>query len=164
MALNNKRGYTLTEAMITVAIVGILASMAVPLLVQMTNFWQLTSARNTIERDVRASLDVINRFVRQAQSATVVIDNAAGQPPASRISFLSIQGQNISMYQSGNKLLMKLGTSITTLSSNIAYIAFTYPRTDDVSLISVAITIQSPTYLGGKKALQLSVQKVRIMN
>jgi hypothetical protein len=57
------------------------------------------------------------------------------------------------------------GTSnTTTLSKNIGYIAFTYPRTDDVSIISVAVTMQTPTYLGQKKTLQLSIQKVRVMN
>ena len=164
MALNSHKGYTLTEAMLTVAIVGTLAAVSSPLLVQMTNFWRQTSARNAIQRDVRSSLDMINRFVRQAQSGTVVIDAASGQPPDSRIAFTSIQGQSVSFYQGGNKLYMSLAGKVSTLSSNIAYIAFTYPRTDDVTLISVVVTLQSPTYLGGKKALQLSIQKVRIMN
>lgn len=164
MALRSECGYTLTEAMMTVAIVGILAGMAVPLMVNMTNFWRQTNARSVIARDVRSSVDLINRFVRQAQGSTVIIDSVAGQPPYSRISFTSIQGQSISFYQTNNKLFMKNGTSISTLSSNIAYIAFTYPRTDDVSLISVALTVQAPTYLGNTKELQLSIQKVRIMN
>lgn len=164
MAMNSRGGHTLTEMMMTVAIVGILSSVAAPLLVQMTNFWRLTSARNAIARDVRASLDTINRFTRQAQAGSVVIDTPAGQPPSSRITFTSIQGQTVSFYQSGNKLMMKLDTAVSTLSTNIAYIAFTYPRTDDTSLLSVTLTIQSSTYLGNTKALQLSIQKVRIMN
>ena len=88
MAMNRGRGYTLTEMMVTVAIVGILSAVAAPLLTQMTNFWQQTTARNNIQRDVRASLDIINRFCRQAKSGTVVIDQATGQPPFSRITRL----------------------------------------------------------------------------
>jgi prepilin-type N-terminal cleavage/methylation domain-containing protein len=164
MALKSRRGYTLAEMMITVAVMAILASMAAPLLIQVTNFWRLTSARNTIQRDVRASLDTINRFTRQAKSGTVVIDQVTGQPPYSRVTFTSVQNQTVSFYQTNNVLYMKLGNSVSTLSKNIAYISFTFPRTDDVSLISVAITTQSPTYLGASKALQLSIQKVRIMN
>lgn len=165
MAMKSRTGYTLSEMMITVAILGILAGVAAPLFVQMTNFWRMTTARNTIQRDVRASLDTINRFTRQAQSATVVIDrNSASQPPASRITFTSIQGQTVSFYQSGNKLYMSLGTETTLLCSSLAYIAFTYPRSDDITLLSVAITTQGSTYLGNIKALQLSIQKVRIMN
>ena len=164
MALKSAKGYTLVEAMMTVAIVGILTAVAAPLLIQMTNFWRQTTARNNIERDVRVSLDTFNRFARQAQSGTVTIDRGSNQPPASRITFTSIQGQTVSFYQTGNKLYMQLGGNVSLLSSNIAYIAFTYPRTDDTSLISVAITTQSPTYKGAKKALQLSIQKVRIMN
>ncbi|MDD5627487.1 MAG: type II secretion system protein [Elusimicrobia bacterium] len=162
--MNRARGYTLTEMMVTVAIVGILSMVAAPLLVQMTNFWRQTTARNIIQRDVRASLDVIDRFCRQAKAGTVIVDQAAGQPPFSRISFTSVQGQNVSFFQSGSKLFMQLGSTLTMLSSNVAFIAFTYPRSDDTSIISVAITTQASTYLGGTKALQLSIQKVRIMN
>jgi len=160
----NKKGYTLTEMMITVAIVGILATVSAPLLVQMTNFFRQTSARNTIQRDVRASLDMIDRFTRQAYSGTVTIDQVSGQPPFSRLSFTNLNGQPVSFYQVDNKLKMTVGTDTSILSSNIAYIAFSYPRTDDISLISVAVTAQAATYLGGRKALQLSIQKVRIMN
>ena len=162
--MKSANGYTLAEAMITIAILGVLTVVAAPLLIQMTNFWMQTTARNNIERDVRASLDTIDRFARQAQSGTVTIDRGLNQPPASRITFTSIQGRAVSFYQTGNKLYMNLGGTVSLLSSNIAYVAFAYPRTDDTSLISVAVTTQYPTYKGNKRGLQLSIQKVRIMN
>jgi prepilin-type N-terminal cleavage/methylation domain-containing protein len=163
-----RKGYTLMEMMMTVAIMGIVMGIAAPLMLQMTNFWRLTSARYAIQRDVRTSLDTINRFTRQAQSATVVIDNASGQPPFSRIRYnYTNTDENtvvVSIYQDGKKLYINNNGSISMLSDSLAYIAFTYPRTDDISIISVAMTMQSPTYRGGKKALQLSIQKVRVMN
>ncbi|MCX5784423.1 MAG: type II secretion system protein [Elusimicrobia bacterium] len=168
MAIKLKKGYTLIEVMLTVAIIGIVGGMAFPIMRQMTNFWRQTTARNDIQRDVRVALDTINRFARQAQGDTVIIDNASGQPPASRLQFSVINqsGQTVTMlfYQKGNRLYMSNNGNISVLSYNLSYIAFTYPRTDDTTLISVAITTQSPTYMGGKKALQLSIQKVRIMN
>lgn len=163
-----RKGYTLMEMMMTVAIIGIVMGISAPLLLQVTNFWRLTSARYSIQRDVRTSLDTINRFTRQARSATVVIDNISGQPPCSRLQFTYTNTSDntvpVSFYQQGKKLYMNNNGNISTLSDNLAYIAFTYPRTDDISIISVAMTMQSPTYRGGKKALQLSIQKVRVMN
>jgi len=164
MAMRGSKGYTLPEMMVTVAIVGILAVVAAPLLVNLTNFWKQTTARNEIQRDVRVSLEIIDRFTRQAQSGTVVVDQLAGQPPYSRITFTAIQGQTVSFYQNGSNLFMNNGTTVSILSKRLGFIAFSYPRTDDTSIISVAMTMQAPTYLGGKKALQLSIQKVRLMN
>lgn len=162
------KGYTVAELMITVAIMGILAAVAAPLLVRMTNFWRQTSARGDIQRDVRNSLDMINRFLRQADSGTVQIDQKTGQPPYSRLAMSTLDGKRITFWQDGYNLKMSVssGTATTTsnLSSRVGYIAFSYPRTDDISIVSVAITMQAPTYLGGKKTLQLSIQKVRVMN
>lgn len=164
----DRKGYTVTELMLTVAILGILGSVAAPLLRNMTNFWRQTSARSDIQRDVRKSLDLINRFLRQARQGTVQIDQLSGQPPYSRITFQTIQTQNLVFWQEGNELKMTLSsgtaTSTSVLSDKVGYIAFTYPRTDDISIVSVAITMQASTYLGAKKALQLSIEKVRVMN
>lgn len=171
MAVRGRRGYTLTETMITVAIVGILAGVAAPLMINMVNFWRQTTARNDIERDVRASLSIMNRFLRQAKKGTVKIDRFdSSQPPWSRISFTTISDDQLRFYQDANELFMVLkssGSSVSVtsrLSERVGYIAFTYPQTRDPTIVSVAVTMQAPTYLGGKKALQLSIQKVRIMN
>ncbi len=168
MVRKSRKGYTLMEMMMVVAILGIVITTAAPLMYQTTNFWKLTSARFAIQRDVRTSIDLINRFTRQAQSATVVVDSASGQPPASRITFSVVNSTgatvSVSFYQTGKKLYMNNNGNVSKLSDNLAYIAFTYPKSDDISIISVAMTMQSPTYKGGKKALQLSIQKVRIMN
>ena len=159
-----RRGYTLVEMMIVVAIIGVLALVGPTLLINMTNFWRQTGARASIERDARVSLDVINRMLRQAQASTIVIDQVAGQPSWSRISFTLIDGRTMSFYQTNNVLYHQNGTTVTTLCRDVGFIAFSFLRTDDTTLVSVALTTQAATYLGGSKALQLSIQKVRIMN
>jgi len=165
---NRTAGYTLSEALLTVAIVGILASVMAPLLINVSNFWRQTTARADIERDVRVSLETVNRFMRQGKQNTVRIDRYdTDQPPYSRISFQTDKGQTLTFWQEANLLKMELssGTATTTiLSDRLGYVSFTYPRSDDVSIVSVAMTMEAPTYLGGKKALQLSIQKVRVMN
>jgi hypothetical protein len=46
----------------------------------------------------------------------------------------------------------------------LRYIAFTYARTDDPSILSVSITTEKETYESGTKALQMAIEKVRVMN
>src|SRR5438552_3308903 len=124
MAIKSSRGYTLTEVILVAAIVGLVSSMSGVLLVNMTNFWRQSAARKAIQQDVRASMDIIDRFVRQAQASTVVIDQVTGQPPFSRIAFTTTQGWSMSFYQTGKKLYMTNNGKLSLLSDNLAYIAF----------------------------------------
>jgi prepilin-type N-terminal cleavage/methylation domain-containing protein len=166
--LRSRAGYSLAEMMIAVAILGILALVGPPMMIGMQNFFLMTSARTETQRDARSCLSEINRFLRQAQASTVIIDSAASQGPYSRITFTLLDGRVMTFSQSGDKLVqsVKTGgvTSSVTLTKNLSYIAFTYPATDDVSIISVALTMSKSIQLGKTKVLELTVQKVRIMN
>lgn len=159
-----RRGYTLTEMMMVVAIIGILASVGPTLLIGMQNFFLMTSARTEVQRDARATLDTVNRYLRQAVASTVVIDTPSGQGPYSRVRFKHVDGRYMEFRQSGNTLIQQIGSGTSTVTKNLAYIAFTFPRTDDPSIVSVSITMGKNIQLGRRKVLELTIQKVRIMN
>ena len=159
----HRQGYTLIEMMLVVVIVGAVVFVGPTLFTQLIRFYQLHNAKVEIQRDARACLDLINRFLRQAQSNSVVIDQATGQPPYSRISFTTIEGQNVMFYQKGNTLF-QVAQSTSAISNNLHYIAFTYPRSDNPGIISVALTMEKNTYQGQFKALELSIQQVRVMD
>lgn len=160
----SRRGYTLTELMLVVAIVGILSSIGPTLLTQLQNFFMMTTARNEIQRDARASLDTINRFLRQGVSGTIVIDTPSGSGPYSRIRFRHVDGRYVEFRQEGANLKHVLDNKVTTLSRNLTYIAFTLPRTDEPTIVSVSITMGKSIQLGRRKVLELTIQKVRVMN
>ncbi len=149
--------------MLVVAILGVIALVGPNLFTQIYRFYRLHSAKVEIQRDARVALDLIDRFLRQAQSSTVVVDQVTGQPPYSRISFTTTQGQNMLFYQQG-ATLYQVAQSTTVISQNLYYLAFTYPRSDDPTILSIAMTMQKSTYQGAFKVLQLSIEKVRVMD
>lgn len=167
MALTgSKGGWTLTELLMVVAIAGILFTLTPTTLVQMTRFFRQSRARVEIQRDARTALDLINRNLRQAQASTVTISQQSGQPPYSRIDFTRLAGAataSMAFYQQGSDLIMVRGGT-KTVSKNLRYMSFTYPRTDDDNILSVSLTMETGTYDAKTKTLQLSVEKVRVMN
>ncbi|MFH1725465.1 MAG: prepilin-type N-terminal cleavage/methylation domain-containing protein [Elusimicrobiota bacterium] len=161
---HGRRGYSLVEAMITVTVIGILAMAGPRLMIQLQNFYLMTTARNEIQRDARVCLDIINRFLRQGKYRTIIVDTPSGQGPYSRIRFDHVDGRRIEFRQQGSKLIQAIGGASTTIASNLSYIAFTFPRSDDPTIISVSMTMAKSIQRGQRKALELTIQKVRVMN
>lgn len=157
-------GYTLVELLLVVAIVGIISSVGPLMLTQLQNFYLMTTARSEIERDARNSLDLINRMLRQGVDGTIVIDTPSSQGPYSRIRFRHVDGRYIEFRQSGNNLISVIDSNSSTVSSNLVYLAFTVPRTDNPTIISVSMTMGKAIQLGRRKVLELTIQQVRVMN
>lgn len=136
---------------------------------------RLSQAKIEIQRDVRTCLDLIHRNLRQAKYTSVTIyksTTTAGvtNPPCSLIYFQNVDDDEISYYQDENKLYQKIKRSGQTsyvtnqLAENLRYIYFAYPQSDERSIVSISICFEKATYAGGAKALQLSVEKIRLMN
>lgn len=163
--VRRRRGYSLVESLLVVAILGILASLAAGLLVQVSRYWSLTTARLSLQREARAALYVMGRELRQAQSASIVIDRYnTSQPFCSRISFQKTGQTTVrSFYQKGNQLI-QLGGQPTVLSNSLAYFAVTFPRSDDMTIVSLSMTLQKSIYEGRTKALHMASEKAQVMN
>jgi prepilin-type N-terminal cleavage/methylation domain-containing protein len=160
----SQRGVTLTELMIAVAILGIVFTVAPKLLINITRFFRLSNARIETQRAARDALGQINQTLRQATATSVVITQETSQPPASSIAFSTIDGRWLKYYQSGKDLEFVNNTSTRALASGLRYIAFSHPRSDDSTILSVSVTFEKDTYQGGTKALQMAIEKVRVMN
>lgn len=168
--VRKKPGHTLMELMVVVAIMGVLVLSAPQVFTRVYQFVRLITARAEIQKNAREMLSNINRELRQSVSSSIVIDQLSGQPPHSRITFEYYRPDGstelISYYQRGRKLYQaRQGSSEGRLmADNLRYLAFSYPRTDDATIISLSVTFEKETYEGGAKALQMAVEKVRIMN
>lgn len=165
------KGVTLTELMISVAIMGLLVSIVGTFMVKGVSFFRLSRARGEIQRDARVSVDLINRNLRQGQALTVNLTRYnSDQPPLSMIEFTHINGTSFRFYQLGDKFYMATMPSgeVTwrekKMADNLRNLAFTYPQSDDSNIVSTSLCFEKATYRGETKALQLSVEKIRIMN
>jgi len=165
MVIRSRRGWTLVELMIMVAIVGVLASIAPSIISQTTKFFILSRTKLQLQEEARATMYLMTRELRQAQSGTITITQATGQPYYSQISFQKFgSAQTMTYTQNGSNLVLTNGTNITTLTTDLAYLAFTFPHSDDMTILSVSLTLQKQIYGGQFKALHMASERVRVMN
>ncbi len=163
----SQSGYTLIEVMITAAIIGIIFSIVPQFFFFATKFQRLNNARLIVQRDARSTMALLNKNIRQAVSSSVVIDNAPSQPPYSRITFNKVEGagtESVRYFQEGKNLKETRNGRDIVVAENLAYLAFIFPRSDDMQLVSVSLTLSEETYQGEAKALQMSVEKIEVMN
>ena len=164
MVTRNRRGYSLTEAMIVVAILGTVAAVGSGLFLRMYQFYNMSDARTDVQRELRVILDNMDQDIRRASAASVLVTEDSGQPPYSRINFNTVEGSTVTYRQSGHTLIRTHDNYTTTLTKNLWYVAFSYPQTDIATVVSISLTLQKSTFSGRATALQMAVSKVRIMN
>jgi prepilin-type N-terminal cleavage/methylation domain-containing protein len=164
MVILNKKGWTLVELMIVAAIVGVIASVTPSIINQTTKFFILGKTKLDLQEQARAAMYLITRELHEAQSASIVIDSVAGQPYYSRIKFTTIQGKTFTCYQSSTNLMLVVNNDTTILTKNLAYLGFTFPRSDDMTIVSVSMTLQEQIYQGAFKALHMASERVQVMD
>lgn len=159
-----RAGYSLTEMMLAVAIIGILATVGARVMLQVNRYFIMTNTRTDLQREARDLMAVINRNLRQARSSSITIDTVPGQPFYSRLTFTKVQGTTMTFYLNGTTLVQAVGAKNRVLTKNVKHLAFTFPRSDDLSIVSVSVTLEKGIYQGRTKALHMASEKVRVMN
>jgi prepilin-type N-terminal cleavage/methylation domain-containing protein len=171
MVACKRSGVTLMELMVVLGIVSILFTVAAPILLQANRQFIMVRTKVQLQQEARGIMYVITRALRQAQANSIVITRAStSQPYYSKITFTTEQSSttlvsnNYVFQQQGMVLYQLINSQQRVLSSNLNYLAFTFPRSDDMSMISVSITLQKGIYEGRTKALHMASEKVRVMN
>ncbi len=159
------------ELMVVVGIVSTLFVVGAPLLLQANRQFIQVRTRIELQQEARGIMYVLTRNLRQAQRDTVSISRAnSTQPFYSMITFTTEQStttyvsNTITFQQEGTVLYQLRGGNKRVISRNLAYLAFTFPRSDDMGIISVSLTLQKNIYEGKKKALHMASEKVMLMN
>ena len=164
-SLRAAKGFTLGEIMIAMAILGIIILGISEMLQQSSRFFILNRARLELQNEARSIMTLMNRNIRQAKANSVKIDQVSGQAYYSRITFDTVDNIAFKFYQDAKELWMESGTNKKQLSENTRYMAFAMPRSDDMTILSVSLTLEKVIYIHNRQmALHMASEKVRIMN
>lgn len=165
MKKKNRLSFTMIELVEVVAIISIIFIVGSPIINMLNQNIMLSKTRLSLQQDARNTMSIITRFLREAKSSTILITRYnSSQPFYSMISFSTIDGRNYSFYQDGRKLIMKSGNNITIMSSDLRYLAFAFPDSSNLSIISISLTLERDLFSGSKKALHMASEKVMVMN
>ena len=157
------------EMVLTVAIVSILAGLGADIMMKTNQYFLLTRTRLDLQRQARSIMYVMSREIRQAQNATIVLTQQASQPPCSTITFTTGSGKVVTYEQIGNQLIQYVTpsgkpTQKMVLTKNLEYLAFSFPRSDDLTIISLSLTLQEIISQGREKSLHTASQQIQVMN
>jgi len=161
---SDPKGLTLVELMITVTILGILFLGIPQILLQVYRFYVINNTNIELQREARVIMEIMTKNLRQAKQDSIIVSSLSGQPYYSRICFKNVLSESTTYYQENKKLIMIDKGKIKTLSNNLRYLAFTFPRSDDMSVLSVTLTLEKNIYELRKKSIRMASEKVRIMN
>lgn len=158
------KGFSLIELIISLAIIGLVGLLVSQFFLTGIKLYSITSANIETQRDARVILDVIIKYLRQATSESIELTNKAAQPPYSYISFTTIAGKSFQFYQVGNKLYLACDGSTRVLSQNLYSLTFAFSQFTDLSNVYISLSTKKKTYSGQSSVIQLTEEKVRIMN
>lgn len=165
------KGFTLTEILLVVTLAGILALMAAPLVKNVIKSLRVTQTKTELQTEARTAMSAMTRNLRAGIASTVSIGRLnADQLQCSKIEFVKIaktEGtQNILMkyYQDGPRLYEVVNGSTRTLTENLRFVSFIFPKTDDTSLLAISLTLEKQDYLGQHTSRVPLSDKVQIMN
>mgnify|MGYP000243218178 CR=1 FL=1 len=164
--MKKKRGgWTLIELLIIIAILGILSVVVSNLLLHIWRFYRVSFVQKNLQEEARTILELITRNLRNGKHTSITIgrlDNT--QPPCSKIDLTTIDNLRVSYYQRNRNLYEKINGNERILSKNITFFTAIFPRSDEMNIVSIALTLEQELYELKTKALHVASEKVMVMN
>lgn len=164
------RGITLIELMIVVAIMGLLSLMFRRTISNVWKEFKLAQVKIELQREGRLAINSISRDLKQASLSTLRIGpETLGEPQLSSMTFTKTAKTSggpeaqVSYFARGTDLVRNQGGQEMVLSKNLAFLAFVPPRSNDMSVLSVSLKLEKPTYDGQTKSFSASLDKVKIL-
>lgn len=163
----NKKGVTITELMVGIGVVALIASIASLIYIRAYRSWRQESIQTEVQQQARIALDNMTRNLQEGKASTVAISYYSGQSPTlyySKIAFENVNGDSFEYYQSGNKLRQKKNSTEYQITSNIKCLYFYYPDTGRNDLVGISVAIEKSAYEATVRTMQLIGRAVQIRN
>lgn len=119
--MRRKRGFSLIELIMAIMILGIIAGVGAPLIIEVSEAWIFQTQRKELSESARIAMDRMIREIRRIlDRASVITANST------TFQFIDIDNRNITFGISGTVLTRSVNGIPYRLASNISSLSFTY--------------------------------------
>lgn len=148
-------GFTLIEMIMVIVITAILASVGIPLLVNLTNSFQFSIARKNLSESAEVALRRMDREIRRLRNIASI-----STATSSTYAFTDIDNNSIQYARSGSTLQRTLNGTVDTLADNVTSLTFTY-YDDSENIIATPTVSPNPTDI---RLVQIDITFIRDTN
>jgi len=167
--MEKKKGFTLIELMVVVALLGILGYGIMKFFTNTYRIWWQASQQIDVQQKARAAMDEMTRFIRQARPVTgITVGEQAGEDANTMITFTHIDGRQISYYKSGDSLKRVVGVGTATtdvIPEDLVSIYFILDSTMTPTQVDIStLAVQTPGIGGEQGSITFPRKRIFLRN
>ncbi len=115
------KSFSLIEFIVVIVILGVIAGIGAPLMIETARGWLLNSQRKEMSESARIAIDRMIREIRQISSTTTITT-----ANSSTFRFTDIDSNDITFDASGSTLRRTVGGTTNSLADNVDSLSFVY--------------------------------------
>lgn len=158
--ISRQAGFTLVEIIITIVIIGIIASIAANIILQGARIYSTEDSRSNVHYQARLAVERMAREIRMIRSASAT-DITTGTMSATNLQFYDVNNNNIQFQRTGASAPYTITRNGIILANNVQSMTLSYWQLNGTTAVTAA-TITSLWFVDISVTVQQGTETLQV--